>query len=104
MALTVGIYAAVELIASFRFMLGVNLELMVLSFVNFWLHVCCCEPSLDMYAQLTVLSFVIFCCIRMHMWTLHSCTAGYMYYLIYVCWSWSCTAGYIYLLDICAAG
>ena len=77
--------------------------------MNLWLHmyVCCCEPSLDMYAQLTVLSFVIFCCIRMHMWTLHSCTAGYMYYWIYVCWSWSCTAGYIYicwiyvLLDRC---
>ena len=61
-----------------------------------------CMHCVDL--KLTVLSFVIFCCIRMHMWTLHSCTAGYMYYLIYVCWSWSCTAGYIYLFYICAAG
>jgi hypothetical protein len=39
MPLMVGIHAAVELIASFRFMLGVNLELMLL-FVNLVGYAC----------------------------------------------------------------
>jgi len=78
---------------------------------RYWLHmyVCCCEPSLDMYALCGPETYGPFLCdllLHTYAYVDFALMYGWIYVLLDICllvmvmYCWI----YIYLLDICAAG